>query len=68
MSGTTSSFVGGYEVSCATATNGTIAQTISGGTLPYTFTWTGPGSFSASTEDLSALAAGTYTMVLTDGK
>lgn len=67
VSGTTSSFVGGYEVSCATATNGTIAQTISGGTLPYTFTWTGPGSFSASTEDLSALAAGTYTMVLTDG-
>ena len=67
VTGTTSSFIGGYEVSCTTATNGTIAQAISGGTSPYTFIWSGPGSFTANTEDLGGLAAGTYTMVLTDG-
>ncbi len=66
VNGTTSSFTGGYAVSCATATNGSIAQTITGGTSPYTYIWTGPNGFTAATEDLSGLAAGTYTMVLTD--
>ncbi|MGV3528253.1 MAG: T9SS type B sorting domain-containing protein, partial [Flavisolibacter sp.] len=51
-----------------TANNGTATLTVSGGTAPYQFSWSGPGGFTASTQDISALAAGTYTVVVTDDK
>jgi Metallo-peptidase family M12/SprB repeat len=43
--------------------NGAIAITPSGGTSPYTYAWT-PGS--ATTATVTALAAGTYTVTVTD--
>lgn len=46
--------------------DGAIAVTMNGGTAPFSFSWTGPGSFSASTEDLSGLAAGNYDAQITD--
>jgi large repetitive protein len=47
--------------------DGTVNLTVTGGTAPYTYAWTGPNSFTAITEDLSGLnAAGTYEVTVTD--
>ena len=51
------------NVSCNTATDGSIDLTVSGGIAPYTYTWTPSG---ASTEDQTNIAAGTYTILLLD--
>lgn len=48
------------------AASGAINLTVAGGTGPYTFAWTGPGGFTASTEDVSGLNAGSYTVAVTD--
>lgn len=46
--------------------DGSVNLTITGGAPGYTFSWTGPNGFTASTEDLSNRIAGTYTVVVTD--
>ena len=46
------------------ALTGEIDLTITGGTAPYTFVWSGGSS--ATTEDLTGLGTGTYTVVVTD--
>ena len=56
----------GFGISCNGANDGSIDLTISGGTPGYTFSWTGPGGFTAATEDISGLAPGTYTVTITD--
>lgn len=52
--------------SCASGNSGAIDLSVAGGTTPYTFAWTGPGGFTSTNEDISGLAAGTYTVVVTD--
>jgi gliding motility-associated-like protein len=52
---------------CHGQSNGIINLTVVGGTAPWSYSWTGPNGFTASTEDLSAVSAGTYTVVVTDG-
>jgi hypothetical protein len=47
-------------------TGGAIDLTVSGGVAPYRYSWTGPNSFSATSEDISGLLAGTYTVTVTD--
>ena len=54
------------EETCAGAYDGSIDLTVSGGTTPYGFSWTGPFGFTAATEDLSGLTAGTYDVTVTD--
>lgn len=56
---------GGSNISCAGACDGSVNLTVTGGTAPYTYSWTGVG-FAAVTEDISGLCAGTYTVVVTD--
>jgi len=54
------------NVDCYGKSNGSIALTVSGGTAPFTFAWTGPGTFASADEDPSGLAAGLYTVTVTD--
>lgn len=56
----------GYDISCNGASDGALHTTYSGGTPPYSFSWTGPNGFTASTADISGLAAGTYSLTVTD--
>lgn len=51
------------NVSCNGAGDGAVDLTVSGGFAPYTFSWNG-GAF--STEDLTGVTAGDYTVVVTD--
>ncbi len=53
------------DLTCAGAASGAIDITVSGGTTPYTFVWTGAGIVQGS-EDQSGLSAGLYTVIVTD--
>src|SRR4030095_16507508 len=44
--------------------NGSINLTVTGGAIPYTYAWTGPGGFTATTEDINGLAAGVYDVTI----
>ncbi|MGF1564708.1 MAG: gliding motility-associated C-terminal domain-containing protein [Flavobacteriales bacterium] len=54
------------EPSCGGLDDGAIALTLSGGTAPYTVALTGPNGFTANTEDITGLFAGTYSATVTD--
>lgn len=51
------------HVSCAG--NGNIALTTTGGTAPFTYSWTGPSGYTSNTQSPSNLAAGIYTVTVT---
>ena len=50
------------DITCNGMSNGSINLSVSGGTGAYTYAW----SNTATTEDLSALGAGTYAVTVTD--
>lgn len=52
-----------------TGTDGAIDITVTGGTGAgtYTYAWTGPNEFTATTADISGLPEGDYTVDVTDG-
>jgi uncharacterized repeat protein (TIGR02543 family) len=50
------------HVTCYGSGNGAIALSVSAGTAPFTFAW----SNAATTQNLSGLTAGTYTVTVTD--
>ncbi|MGC9471004.1 MAG: SprB repeat-containing protein, partial [Bacteroidales bacterium] len=54
------------HVSCHGGNDGSISISVTGGTTPYSYSWTGPGGFTASTQDISGLEAGDYSLALTD--
>ncbi len=56
----------GTNVACFGGSTGAIDATVNGGFPSYVYAWTGPNGFTATTQDLTALAAGAYTLVTTD--
>ncbi|RYJ42994.1 Adhesin AidA-related protein [Flavobacterium beibuense] len=52
------------NVACNGGTNGSATVTVTGGTAPYTYSWAPTGGNAATA---SGLAAGTYTVTVTDG-
>mgnify|MGYP000861088032 CR=1 FL=1 len=55
------------DVTCNGGSDGAIDLTTTGGSSPFTYAWTktGDGSFSAATQDLTGLTAGTYNVTVT---
>lgn len=54
------------NVQCATSANGSIQTTVTGGTGPYTYNWSGPVAIPPNTANPTNLTAGTYTVTITD--
>ncbi len=52
--------------SCNTASDGSIAVTISGGMPGYDVAWAGPNGFTSTDEDISGLLPGSYVLTVTD--
>ncbi|MBK8845174.1 MAG: gliding motility-associated C-terminal domain-containing protein [Bacteroidetes bacterium] len=51
-----------YNISCNGASDGSISISVSGGTFPYNYLW----SIGSTSSSVNGLAAGTYTVVVTD--
>lgn len=66
LTGVAVSLASKTDVLCFGDFTGAINVTVTGGTASYTFSWEGPGSFSSSDQNISGLAAGTYTLTVTD--
>jgi gliding motility-associated-like protein len=57
---------GSYNVSCATACDGSIDLVITGGVAPFNISWTGPNNFASSSEDIANLCPGAYVVTVVD--
>ncbi|KAA5539547.1 T9SS type A sorting domain-containing protein [Adhaeribacter rhizoryzae] len=54
------------NVTTAGGNNGAIDLSVTGGTAPYSYNWTMGGSTVGTTQDISGLMAGTYTVTVVD--
>ncbi len=54
------------NIQCNGDCDGTAGATVSGGLIPYTYQWTGPGAFTSNSQNLIGLCAGTYFITVTD--
>ena len=53
-------------LNCNGDADGTVNLDVTGGTEPYTYSWTGPSGFSSSGKNLTNLAPGTYSLLVRD--
>jgi gliding motility-associated-like protein len=51
---------------CYGGNNGGLNLTVVGGTGPFTYAWTGPATYTSSTEDIQNVFAGIYSVTVTD--
>ena len=56
----------GYNISCNGLANGSIQIEPTSGLAPFTYSWTGPDGFVATSKDISNLKAGDYHLLITD--
>ena len=52
------------DVLCFGTNTGSIDISVGGGTGPYIFSWSGPGSFASTSQNLTGLGAGSYTVTV----
>ena len=57
---------GGYHVSCYGANDGKVYVSASGAHEPYSYQWFGPSGFSGSNDTINQLAAGIYSVNVSD--
>ena len=62
---TASQYGGGYSIGC-NGTTGNVDSYVQGGAVPWTYSWTGPGGFTSTSQDLNGVPAGTYVLLVTD--
>lgn len=56
------------KASCPGISDGAITLTVSGGTASYSYSWSGPSTYTSSSASPTGLLAGTYTVTVTDAK
>lgn len=56
------------DLLCFNDSSGTINAEVINGTAPFIYEWFGPGGYTASTDSVFGLAAGWYTLKITDAK
>jgi gliding motility-associated-like protein len=57
---------GGLNIACFGDTTASISLQVIGGTAPYKYAWTGPNGFTSTSANLSNLAVGSYSLIVTD--
>ena len=56
----------GTDLLCYNDNNGLFNPIVTGGVADYTYAWTGPAGYTATTANISGLAGGTYELTVTD--
>src|ERR1035441_9901113 len=56
----------GYNVTCNVSSNGSITYNATGGSTSYTYNWTGPNSYTSTSQNPGGLPAGSYNLTVTD--
>ena len=56
-----------FGISCKNGSDGWISATPTGGYIPYSFDWTGPGSPYSDNQSITDLSEGLYSVVVTNG-
>jgi hypothetical protein len=59
-------FGGCTQIANCNVPQGSINIGVSGGTPPYTYAWSGPDNYTATTQDLSGVSGGLYQLTVTD--
>lgn len=52
--------------SCSSVSDGALNVGVAGGTPVYSYTWTGPAAFTATTQNIVNILAGTYSLTMVD--
>lgn len=56
----------GENIACNGGNTGTLSLALSGGTAPYSISWTGPNGFSSTSQNIGSLRAGGYNASVSD--
>ncbi|HEU4718609.1 MAG TPA: gliding motility-associated C-terminal domain-containing protein, partial [Bacteroidia bacterium] len=54
------------DATCNNSADGAISYSVSGGSPPYTYSWTGPNGYTSASQNISGILPGNYTLTVTD--
>ncbi len=63
---TSPTYAGGVNVKCFGGSTGSISYSATGGTTGYSYSWTGPGTYTSTSQNPTGLKIGTYNVTVTD--